>query len=55
MKIVIKTINKAINIKQIDERLTVELEGRKEMAQKTLLGITACAADATTAICGAVK
>ena len=40
-----KSMNKAIDVKKVDERLMVELEGRKEMANK--ISFTACAANAT--------
>ncbi|MDF1617268.1 hypothetical protein [Petrocella sp. FN5] len=50
-----KKINKAIDIKIIDERLLKELEDRRVMSVKTLLGISACAANAGVSACGALK
>lgn len=46
-----KMINKAIDVKEIDERLMFELEGRKEMATK--VNTNACAANVTASACGA--
>ena len=46
-----KTINKSIDVKSLDERLMVELEGRKEMATK--VSTNACAANVTASACGA--
>lgn len=48
-------INKAIDMKCIDERLMIELEGRKEMAEKSVFGLNACAADAYAGLCATAK
>ncbi len=46
-----KSVNKSIDITKVDERLMVELEGRKEMSNK----ISACAANAVANACGGQK
>ena len=50
-----KSINKSLTIKAVDERLIKELESRREMSGKSLIGISACAANAGANACGAVK
>ncbi|MDF1617266.1 hypothetical protein [Petrocella sp. FN5] len=48
------SLNKPINLSEIDERLMRELELRREMS-KSVIGVNACTADAYAGTCATNK